>query len=394
VELIRRNLRAGRLRFTTDPADAYGDAEAIFICVGTPPKDDGDADLSGVLAVAKEIGKVIDADENGDRPKIVVVKSTVPVGTHEQVKHIIASQTRRPFRIASNPEFLKEGQAVNDFNKPDRVVLGVEDRETGERLRELYEPFVRQGNPIFIMDIPSAEMVKYASNAMLAAKISFINEVAGLCEKFGADIDEVRRGMVADTRIGNQFLYPGLGYGGSCFPKDVLACIGMGRQTGLDVPLMTAIDEVNRQQRRRFIEKIEGHFGQAGVAGKRIAVWGLAFKPGTDDMREAPSVVLLQQLIGAGARVKAYDPVANDTARRVLPAEWFASGRLELAEHQYDVLDDAAALALVTEWKPFRYPDFGVVKKRMKQPVIFDGRNLYDAGELRGLGFEYFGIGR
>ena len=292
-EMIQRNVQAGRLKFTTDKKTAYQSSEIIFICVGTPSDDRGRADLKYVLAAAGDIGDAIEnatgatgGDPKDRRAKIIVVKSTVPVGTNAKVKDQIASRTDKPFRMASNPEFLKEGAAINDFNKPDRVVIGCEDKGTGDRLRDLYDPFVRQGNPIFVMDIPSAEMVKYASNAMLATKISFINEVANLCEAYGADVDEVRRGMCSDQRIGNQFLYPGLGYGGSCFPKDVLAVISMGEESETPATVLTAVHEVNQRQRAAFMNKIRTQFN-GGLSGKRFAVWGIAFKPGTDDVREA-----------------------------------------------------------------------------------------------------------
>jgi UDPglucose 6-dehydrogenase len=387
--LIRRNVKAGRLMFTTDAVKAYRTAETIFICVGTPPLGDGQADLSYVLGVAGEIGRAIQSEpDDGRPPKIIVVKSTVPVGTHTAVRRVIGEQTDRPFRIASNPEFLKEGQAINDFNKPDRVVLGVEDRQTGERLRDLYEPFVRQGNPIFVMDIPSAEMVKYASNTMLATKISFVNEMAALCEAYGADIDEVRRGMCSDKRIGNQFLYPGLGYGGSCFPKDVKACIGMGRQRHTPIDLLSAVDQVNQRQRRRFIEKLDRHFADDGLAGRRVAIWGLAFKPGTDDMREAPAITVIEHLLDRGAQVVAFDPVAVESAKRIF------GNRIAYADNEMDVLNDADALVICTEWSEFRHPEFEEIKSRMRSPVVFDGRNLYRLDVMREHGFTYYSVGR
>ncbi|MFA9480489.1 UDP-glucose/GDP-mannose dehydrogenase family protein, partial [Phycisphaerales bacterium AB-hyl4] len=348
-ELIRRNAKAGRLQFTTDAVAAYRRAEAIFICVGTPSDAQGCADLKYVLEAAKQIGQAIEQGDGATgsgpedrRAKIVIVKSTVPVGTNAKVKAAIESQTTKPFRMASNPEFLKEGAAINDFMKPDRVVLGVDDKPTGDRLRDLYEPFVRQGNPIFIMDIPSAEMVKYAANAMLATKISFINEIANLCEAYGADIDEVRRGMCSDGRIGNKFLYPGLGYGGSCFPKDVLACIAMGDQSGSPAALLQAVHAVNQKQRDTFMAKLDRHFNDAGqgLAGKRIAVWGIAFKPGTDDIREAPAITLIQHLLERGATVVAHDPVAHETCRQVLGES------ITYADEPYAPLDGADALVV------------------------------------------------
>lgn len=395
-EMIRRNVKAGRLHFTTDKQEAYDEGELIFICVGTPSDADGNADLKYVLGAAADIGNAMEQapgatggllDER--RAKIIVIKSTVPVGTNAKVKAEIAKRTRKAFRMASNPEFLKEGDAIADFNKPDRVVVGCEDKGTGDRLRDLYEPFVRQGNPIFIMDIPSAEMVKYASNAMLATKISFINEISRLCEAYDADIDEVRRGMCSDRRIGNQFLYPGLGYGGSCFPKDVLACISMGTDTGTATTLLESVHRVNQQQREAFIRKIDSHFGGASnLRGKRIAVWGIAFKPRTDDVREAPAITIMQHLLDHGASVIAHDPAAHETCRQML------GDRIEYAENDMDALDNADALVICTDWDEFRHPDFDDMKRRMRGPVIFDGRNLYRVPTMREHGFTYYSVGR
>jgi len=393
-ELVERNTKAGRLKFTTDKQQAYQEAEVIFICVGTPSDDEGRANLAAVMAVARDIGDALEAapgatgghaDER--RAKIVVVKSTVPVGTNAKVQAEIASRTAKPFRMASNPEFLKEGAAINDFNKPDRVVIGVEDEGTGDRLRLLYDPFVRQGNPIIVIDIPSAEMVKYASNCMLATKISFVNEMAMLCEYYGADIDDVRRGMCSDKRIGNQFLYPGLGYGGSCFPKDVLACISMGQDVGSPSQLMDAVHGVNRMQRDRFVAKVDKHF-DGDLAGRTFAVWGLAFKPGTDDMREAPSVTIIQALLERGAVVRAYDPVAHETAHAIL------GDRIEYCDDDLAVLDGADALVICTDWDEFKTPDFDAMKRRMKHPVVFDGRNLYKLHHLQSEGIVYYSVGR
>ncbi len=393
-EMIRRNTRAGRLHFTTDAAAAYQSAEIIFICVGTPSDEHGRADLKYVLAAADDIGRAINAapgatggDVDERRAKIIVVKSTVPVGTNEKVRDRIAAQTDKVFRMASNPEFLKEGAAIADFNKPDRVVIGCEDKGTGDRLRDLYEPFVRQGNPIFIMDIRSAEMVKYASNAMLATKISFINEVARLCEAYGADVDEVRRGMCSDSRIGNKFLYPGLGYGGSCFPKDVLACIDMGTTSQTDTPLLRAVHDVNQQQRRAFIAKLEAHFG-ANLSGRTIAVWGIAFKPGTDDVREAPSITLMQHLLDRGATVRAHDPVAHETAQRILGDEPV------YCDDMYQAIEGADALVVCTDWDEFKHPDFDIVRQRLRSPIVFDGRNLYRPESMAEAGFTYYSVGR
>ncbi len=397
-ELILRNARSGRLKFTTEKAEAYQSAEIIFICVGTPSDEKGHADLKYVLAAADDIGQAIEAGPGSTgsgedrRAKIIVVKSTVPVGTNAKVKARIAARTQKPFRMASNPEFLKEGAAITDFNKPDRVVVGCEDKGTGDRLRDLYEPFVRQGNPIFIMDIPSAEMVKYASNAMLATKISFINEIANLCEAYGADVDEVRRGMCSDRRIGNQFLYPGLGYGGSCFPKDVLACISMGKESSTPTQLLSSVHEVNQRQRDAFMTKIDKHFNAGGknLAGKRIAVWGIAFKPGTDDIREAPSVTLIRHLLNRKAEVSAYDPVAAENCRR-LPE---VGDQVQFVMAPMDALHQADALIICTDWDEFRHPEFEEMKRLMKAPVVFDGRNLYHPETMKELGFRYYSVGR
>ncbi|MEX0887043.1 MAG: UDP-glucose/GDP-mannose dehydrogenase family protein [Phycisphaeraceae bacterium] len=396
-ELIRRNAKTGRLHFTTDKQQAYDRAELIFICVGTPSDEQGRADLRGVLDAAGDIGRAIEAApgptgsgiEEPD-PKIVVIKSTVPVGTSVKAQARIAAQTGKPFLMASNPEFLKEGAAISDFQKPDRVVIGVHDKRAAERLRDLYEPYVRQGNPIFVMDIPSAEMVKYAANAMLATKISFINEIARLCESHGADIDEVRRGMCSDTRIGNKFLYPGLGYGGSCFPKDVLACIAMGKDTGGEPPLLAAVHAVNQHQRHAFMAKLDQHFTRHGKAfvGKRIAVWGIAFKPGTDDIREAPSITLMQHLLDRGAQVVAHDPVAHGTCRQVL------GDRIGYVDDPYAALDSADALVICTDWDEFKHPDLDEMRMRMREPVVFDGRNLYRLQTMQEHGFTYYSIGR
>ncbi len=395
-EMIRRNASAGRLTFTTDKVEAYQSAEIIFICVGTPSDEKGHADLKYVLGAASDIGIAIEAapgatggDADERRAKIVVVKSTVPVGTNQKVRAEIASKTNKPFHMASNPEFLKEGAAINDFNKPDRVVIGANDKGTGDRMRDLYEPFVRQGNPIFIMDIPSAEMVKYASNAMLATKISFINEIANLCESYGADVDEVRRGMCSDRRIGNQFLYPGLGYGGSCFPKDVLACISMGELSDTPATLLEAVHQVNQAQRDAFMSKLDKHFAEAGgLNGKKIAVWGIAFKPGTDDVREAPSITLMRHFMDRGAEVVAYDPVAEETCKEVL------ADKVSYVTDAMDALNGADALVICTDWDEFKFPDFDEIKQKLKNPVIFDGRNLYRPEMMQEMGFVYHSVGR
>ena len=394
-ELIQRNHKAGRLHFTTDKTQAYQSAELIFICVGTPSDEMGHADLKYVLAGAADIGRAIEAapgatggEEGERRGKIIVVKSTVPVGTNEKVRKAIAEQTDKPFFMASNPEFLKEGAAINDFNKPDRVVVGVSDEGSGGRMRKLYEPFVRNGHPIYVMDIPSAEMVKYASNAMLATKISFINEIANLCEAFGSNVDEVWKGMTADARIGNKFLYPGLGYGGSCFPKDTLACVSMGIEADTPTPLLKAVHDVNQAQRQTFFEKIKKHFDQqGGLSGKKIAVWGIAFKPGTDDVREAPAISLMQNLLEAGATVAAHDPVAHETCHQIL------GDQIDYLE-MYDTLEGAHALLICTDWPEFKQPRFATLKEKMADRVIFDGRNLYNPAMLADEGFTYISVGR
>ncbi len=385
-EMLARNIAAERIRFTTDRAEAYRDAEAIFICVGTPPGEDGSADLKYVLQAAADIGDAIEALGPDARPKMVVVKSTVPVGSSHRVRDTIRSRTRHRFFIADNPEFLKEGDAINDFMKPDRVVCGVEDDEAADLMRELYEPFVRQGNPIYIMDVRSAEMVKYASNAMLACKISFINEIANLCECYGADIAHVREGMCADRRIGNQFLYPGLGYGGSCFPKDTQAVVGMGRESGYECQLNASVHDVNQRQRSHFWRKVTEEFG-GNLAGRTLAFWGVAFKPRTDDIREAPSITLMQFALDAGAKVRAYDPVALEHLGHEMP-------EVERVDDMYGALDGADALVICTEWSEFRSPDFDEMATRMRGRTIFGGRNLYKPRVPVDHGFVYHSIGR
>jgi UDPglucose 6-dehydrogenase len=335
AEMISRNVKARRLRFTTDKAAAYRQAEVIFICVGTPSDEDGSADLRYVMDVAADIAAALERRGPATPAPLVVVKSTVPVGTTHRVRDLIRSRTTVPFHIASNPEFLKEGAAIADFMKPDRVVCGVDDEAAGAVMKDLYEPFVRQGNPIFVFDVRSSEMVKYASNAMLACKISFINEIANLCEHYGADVAAVREGMCADHRIGRQFLYPGLGYGGSCFPKDTLAVVGMGRAVGFDCKLNAAVHEVNQDQRRYFWNKVIDHFGP-DLAGRTLAFWGIAFKPETDDIREAPSITLMERALEAGAAVRAYDPVAGPALAARLPA-------VTICDDLYGALESAGA---------------------------------------------------
>lgn len=385
-EIIERNAAAGRLVFTTDKCKAYRDAQAIFICVGTPSDEDGSADVRYVLGVAADIAEALEACGPNSEPKLVIVKSTVPVGTSHKVRDLIRSKTKVPFYIANNPEFLKEGSAITDFTKPDRVICGVEDEEAGQMMRDIYEPFVRQGNPIYVMDVRSSEMVKYAANAMLACKISFINEMANLCEAYGADIQSVREGMCADSRIGKQFLYPGLGYGGSCFPKDTQAVVLMGKSAGLDCMLNAAVHTVNQNQRRHFWGKIEKHFG-GRLHGKTLAFWGIAFKPETDDIREAPSVTLMQCALKCGAKVQAYDPVAAENLNATLPD-------VKTVSRMYDALNGCDALIVCTEWSEFRHPDFEQIAARLKEKTIFDGRNLYKRSQMQELGFTYYSIGR
>jgi len=379
-ELIQRNTREGRLSFSTDLAEAVERAEAVFIAVGTPQVSAGGADLSQVFAVAGDIARAM----NGG--KIVVTKSTVPVGTAARVKEIIEAGTGHPVAVVSNPEFLKEGSAVEDFMKPDRVVLGGEDAGALESLKGLYDPFVRRGNPIILTDSRSAEMSKYAANAILATKISFINETARLCEKEGADIEQVRRIMGLDHRIGPHFIYPGIGFGGSCLPKDIRAMIAMGEDE-LEMPLLRAVDRVNEDQKGLLLEKVRGHFGEA-LAGCTLAVWGLSFKARTDDMREAPAIRVVDGLLQAGARVRAFDPEAMQEARRRY------GDRLEYGANNYEVAAGADAVLILTEWNEFRSPDFPRLKELLHRPVVFDGRNLYDPAVMRQHGFIYYSIGR
>lgn len=380
-ELLERNMREGRLQFTTDLAPAVRESEIIFIAVGTPSHPDSSVDLSQVFAAAEEIARSM----NG--PKIIALKSTVPVGTAERVRDLIARHTRYEFYVVSNPEFLKEGAALNDFLKPDRVVIGTDSAKAAEVMRELYAPFVRTEKPIIVMDNRSAEMTKYAANLMLAAKISLMNELANVCELLGADIEQVRRGVGADSRIGYAFIFPGVGYGGSCFPKDIQALIHMGHEQEFPLRIAEAVEAVNREQRLRFFEKIYKHF-QGDLRGRRLTVWGLAFKPGTDDMREAPSITIIEKLLEHGAIVTAHDPKANGTARTIF------GDRISYADDHYASLCGAEALILVTEWNEFRNPDFERVKREMKSSVIFDGRNIYNPEKLRKLGFTYYGVGR
>ncbi len=387
-EMVQRNATEGRLKFTTDIKTAVEESLVVFIAVGTPPDEDGSADLQYVLAVAEDIARSM------NDYKIVVDKSTVPVGTADKVKAKIQEIQKEcgkeiEFDVVSNPEFLKEGAAIEDSMKPDRVVVGVDNVRVGELMKALYEPFNRSSDRVIIMSIRSAEMTKYAANAMLATKISFMNELATLCEKMGSDIAEVRHGIGSDTRIGYKFIYPGVGYGGSCFPKDVKALIAMEKEMGVTSRVLQAVEDVNDEQKRVLVKKVKAHFGE-DLTGKTFAIWGLSFKPQTDDMREAPAIEIINGLLAAGAKVKAYDPVAIDEAKRRLAG---VEG-ITYVNDQYEVLKDSEALLLVTEWHQFRYPDFEKIKAELNSPVLFDGRNQYNPAQLREMGFTYFAIGR
>jgi UDPglucose 6-dehydrogenase len=380
TELVTRNARAGRLRFTTDYAEAIPQARCVFICVGTPQSDDGAADLRYVESACREMAPHL------AEGVVVVVKSTVPVGTNRKVAGWIREGTSRTVHFASNPEFLKEGAAIEDFTKPDRVVVGVDDRTVGDLVQELYKPFLRNENPYLVMSIESAEMTKYVANCLLATKISFINETSNLCERVGADINDVRRGIGHDKRIGFAFLYPGVGYGGSCFPKDVRAQVRLGAEHDYRMRILEAVDAVNDAQKEVLYHKLKAHF-DGRLRGRTIAVWGLSFKPRTDDVREAPALVLIDRLLAEDAQVRVHDPVARENVYRVY------QDRLVYSDDRYAVLDGADALAICTEWNEFRNPDFDYMKRKMKQPVIFDGRNLYDPRKLAAAGFSYSGIG-
>ena len=379
-EVIRRNRLEKRLTFTTALPRAVRSAQIIFIAVGTPTGEDGSADLQHVLGVAQELARAM----NGY--KVVVNKSTVPVGTAAKVREIIRRETTHPFSVVSNPEFLKQGAAIDDFMKPDRVVVGAEDPRAAELMRELYAPFTRTGAPIMMMDCASAELSKYAANAMLATRISFMNEVSNVCEAVGANVDSVRMAVASDRRIGPSFLFPGVGYGGSCFPKDVKAMLHFAATNDYDFRILKAVEDVNDRQKLRLLDKMQTHFGS--IKGKRIAVWGLAFKPRTDDMREAPAVPLIHGLLAAGASVQAYDPEAMKIARTMF------GSKITFADSSYDALTGSDALALVTEWNEFREPDFTRMRKLMRTPVIFDGRNIYKPETLRAQGFAYVSMGR
>ena len=380
-ELVDRNARVGRLKFTTDYAEAVPAAGCVFIAVGTPQADDGAAELTGLWAVTESLAPHL------DRRATVVVKSTVPVGTNRKVAQKLKELTGRDVDVASNPEFLKEGAAIEDFTKPDRVVIGVTRPEIGETLKELYDPFLRTEHPYLVMSLESAEMTKYVANCMLATKISFINEMANLCELVGADINDVRRGIGHDQRIGFAFLFPGVGYGGSCFPKDVRALISVAQSNQSESRILKSVVAVNQTQKDVLFQKLNRYF-DSDLKGRTIAIWGLAFKPRTDDVREAPSLVLIDHLLDAGATLQVHDPVAHENVRAIY------GDRLSYCEHHYDALDNADALAIVTEWNEFRNPDFEYMMHKMKKPIIFDGRNLYEPQKMSSLGFYYSGIGR
>jgi len=385
-DLIKRNVEKERLFFTTDLKESIAEANAVFIAVGTPPDEDGSADLRYVLGVAREIG------QHMDHYMVVVTKSTVPIGTAVKVKQAVSEELQKrganiDFDVASNPEFLKEGSAIADFLKPDRIVCGVDSEMAEKTLARLYKPFVLNGHPLLFMDIPSAEMTKYAANSMLATKISFMNDIANLCEIVGADVDMVRKGIGSDTRIGTKFIYPGVGYGGSCFPKDVKALIKTASSKGYKMRVLESVEEVNEDQKKVMYDKVARYFN-GNLRGKKIALWGLAFKPNTDDMREAPALVFIDQMLAAGAHVVAYDPVAiHETQRKI-------GDKITYVEDEYEALIDADALVLMTEWNEFRVPKYKIMSKLMKNRVVFDGRNIYDPEEMKEVGFTYFGMGR
>ncbi len=383
-ELVERNYSNGRLQFTTSLKEGVESAQVIFIAVGTPQDEDGSADLTHVLAVAEGIGKHM----NG--PKVIVDKSTVPVGTAEKVRKAIAAHTKHEFEVVSNPEFLKEGAAIDDFMKPDRVVIGAPSEKSAAVMRELYAPFVRTNNPIIIMDVVSAEMTKYAANSMLATRVSFMNEISNLCERCGADIDAVRVGMGTDSRIGMSFLFPGIGYGGSCFPKDVQALVKTGKDFGLNLRICNAVEEVNKDQKSVMAKKILAHYGAKDLKGRTFAIWGLAFKPKTDDVREAPALVVCGELISAGAKLQAFDP----EARKTFSEKFGDNPAITYTDTNYDALKGADALIVCTEWNEFRRPNFAKVKESLKSPVVFDGRNIYSSTEMSKHGFIYYSIGR
>lgn len=380
-EMVKRNFKDGRLQFSTDISYAVKESLILFIAVGTPESVDGSADLKYVLSVASDIGKSMNAF------KIIVDKSTVPVGTADLVREEIKKHTHYEFDVVSNPEFLKEGAAIDDFMKPDRVVIGTDNVRTEEIMKELYSPFVRTGKPIIAMDIRSAEMTKYAANAMLATRITFMNEIANLCERVGANVEQIRKGIGSDSRIGNAFLFPGIGYGGSCFPKDVKAIFKTAKEYEYDFKILKAVDEANELQKKVLVEKIVKYFGD-DLSGKTFGVWGLAFKPNTDDMREAPSIVIIEELLKKNAGFKVYDPESLDIAKGIF------GDKVSYFENNYEVLKDVNALLLLTEWTLFRRPDFDKMKTLMKEHIVFDGRNQYSPEEMKEKGFTYISIGR
>ncbi|MDY0132374.1 MAG: UDP-glucose/GDP-mannose dehydrogenase family protein [Desulforegulaceae bacterium] len=391
-DLVESSVKQGFLKFTTSLPDAMKESDIYFIAVGTPPGEDGSADLQYVLSVAEEIG------ENLEDYAVIVDKSTVPVGTADKVRKTIQKTLDKrnkkiEFDVVSNPEFLKEGAAINDFMKPDRVIIGTESEKAATIMNKLYSPFSRSKDKIMTMGVRDAELTKYAANSLLATKISFMNEIANLCEILGADVENVRKGIGSDQRIGYHFIYPGCGYGGSCFPKDVKALVKMANKNDFKPLVLEAVEKRNELQKQRLFEKITDKFG-SDLSGKTFGIWGLSFKPGTDDMREASSVVLINSLIKSGAKIKAYDPVAMNEAKNVFPKNYFDENLIKLCDHQYDAVKDSNALVLVTEWKPFRQPDFHALKKMLKTPCVFDGRNLYEPEELKKMGFYYSGIGR
>lgn len=384
--LLERNLEKGRITFTTSLAKGIQGSDAIFIAVGTPPDEDGSADLKYVLGVAEEIG------QHMEDYKVVITKSTVPVGTSFKVKAAVQKSLDKrkvdiPFDVASNPEFLKEGSAIDDFLKPDRIVVGVENTRAQKTLKRLYKPFLMNGHPLLFMDIFSSEMTKYAANSMLATKISFMNDIANLCELVGANVDLVRQGIGSDARIGNKFIYPGTGYGGSCFPKDVQALVRTADEHGHSLEILKAVESVNYKQKSKLVDKIKAHFGE-NLKGKQFGIWGLAFKPKTDDMREAPSLVIIEELIALGAEIRVYDPVAMEEAKHTLKDSVY------YAKDEYDACIEVDALLVVTEWSEFRMPNFRILEKIMNNKLIFDGRNIYDPEEMRDYGYTYYSIGR
>lgn len=385
-DMVKRNYQSGRLKFTTDLADVIDDVEVIFTAVGTPPDEDGSADLHYVLDVARNIGRLM------SRYVLIVTKSTVPVGTAKLIRSAVSEELAKrgadiDFDIASNPEFLKEGAAIKDFMSPDRVVVGTDSERAAKLMKKLYRPFLVSSDRMLFTDIPSAEMIKYAANAMLATRISFMNDIANLCDLVGANVNMVRKGIGADHRIGTKFLYPGCGYGGSCFPKDVKAIIRTAQQYGYEMKVLSAVEEVNEQQKSLLFKKLERHY-KSELKGKAVAVWGLAFKPETDDMREAPALTVIDLLSRAGAVVKVYDPIAMDECRRRI------GDRVTYCKNMYDAVIDADALMLLTEWKEFRMPSWQTIAKTMRSPIVFDGRNIYDRAELEGEGFTYYALGK